>query len=71
VWDAQTSQEPLTLKGHTEEVNREVYSVAFSPDGTRLASGTDGGTLKVWLLDRLLEQAARKAGPPGATDPRR
>jgi WD40 repeat protein len=44
VWDAQTGQEILTLKGHTKLVR----SAAFSPDGKRLASGGDDGTLKVW-----------------------
>ena len=34
VWDAATGQETLTLKGHTDSVT----SVAFSPDGKRLAS---------------------------------
>ena len=39
VWDAVTGQEILTFKGHTDEV----YCVAFSPDGRRLASaGFDG-----------------------------
>jgi WD40 repeat protein len=45
VWDAVTGQNTLTLKGHAGNVQ----SVAFSPDGSRIASGgMDDGTLKVW-----------------------
>ena len=33
-----------TLKGHT----RRVYSVAFSPDGQRIVSGSFDKTLKIW-----------------------
>jgi WD40 repeat protein len=36
----------VTLKGHTGRIN----SVAFSPDGKRLASVSDDGHLKVWDL---------------------
>jgi WD40 repeat protein/tRNA A-37 threonylcarbamoyl transferase component Bud32 len=51
VWDAQTGQEILTLKGHA---GRQITSVVFSPDGKRLASGLGtslpglGGEVKVW-----------------------
>jgi WD40 repeat protein len=43
VWDAQTGQETLTLKGHSSWVN----SVSFSPDGKRIVSGSSDNTLKV------------------------
>ena len=39
VWDAQTGQELLSFKGHTS-----VRSVAFSPDGKRLASASGNMT---------------------------
>jgi WD40 repeat protein/tetratricopeptide (TPR) repeat protein len=35
---------PFTLRGHTGNVT----SVAFSPDGTRLVSGSVDGTVKLW-----------------------
>lgn len=44
IWDATTGQESLSLKGHSATV----WSVAFSPDGTRLASASADLTVKVW-----------------------
>ena len=49
VWDAQTGQETLTLKGHSEAVT----SVDFSPDGKRIVSGSGDKTLKVWDISSL------------------
>lgn len=40
-----------TLTGHTGEVN----TVAFTPDGQKLASGSDDQTIKIWNLNTLQE----------------
>ena len=44
MWDAAGGRELLTLRGHTGVVG----SVSWSPDGTRLATGSEDGTAKVW-----------------------
>ena len=43
-WDMATGTELLVLKGHSGNV----WSLAFSPDGKRLASGDRDGTIKIW-----------------------
>ena len=44
VWDAQTGRSLLMLKGHSAGVS----SVAFSPDGTQIITGSWDKTAKVW-----------------------
>ncbi|MBI1877295.1 MAG: protein kinase [Chloroflexi bacterium] len=44
VWDMTTEQELLTLSGHSDYVE----AVAFSPDGTQLATASSDGTAKIW-----------------------
>ena len=44
LWDVQTGEQLATLKGHTDGV----YSVAFSPDGSTLASGSADNTVRLW-----------------------
>ena len=44
LWDASTGQQLATLDGHSEVVN----SVAFSPDGKLLVSGSVDKAIKIW-----------------------
>jgi WD40 repeat protein len=47
LWDAETGQEIRSFRGHT----LPVYSVAFSPDGTRVLTGSEDGTAKLWDVE--------------------
>ena len=44
LWEAATGKPEKTLAGHTGKIN----SLKFSPDNTRLASGSADKTLRVW-----------------------
>ena len=44
VWDARTGTLVLDLKGHTGAV----LTASFSPDGTRIVTGSNDNTAKVW-----------------------
>jgi WD40 repeat protein len=54
VWDVATGRELRSFKGH----EKGVTSVAFSPDGKSVASGSQDGTVRVWNLAGGQELAA-------------
>jgi WD40 repeat protein len=56
LWDSSTAERRAS---RVDETN-DVYSVAFSPDGTRLATGHSGGAVKIWDVAKLLEQRGTK-----------
>ena len=58
LWDVATCQERDALRGHAGEVR----SVAFSPDGETLASGSNDTTIKLWYLGTDREPGRQK-GP--------
>ena len=46
LWDARTGEQLASLNGHKGHLS----SIAFSPDGTTLASGSFDGTIRLWDL---------------------
>jgi WD40 repeat protein len=62
VWDAQTGQQLFALQGHRRFVN----SVAYSPDGKRLATLSRDNTVKVWDAQTGQELLTLTAGAIGS-----
>src|SRR5262249_49741369 len=52
LWDVATGAEVARLHGHTNYV----FSLAFSPDGTTLASGSGDFTVRLWDTAPLAER---------------
>ncbi len=49
VWETSSRQKPEILPGHTSRV----WGLTVAPDGKRIASASQDGTIKLWNLDRL------------------
>ena len=56
LYDTATHQEIALLTGHTHEVR----SVAFSPDGNTIASGSDDNTIRLWNVHGRKHQQTLK-----------
>ena len=68
VWDARSGAEALTLKGHTGYVS----SASFSPDGSRVVTGSHDQTAKVLdatPLNREFLPLGLAPGPGTRTSP--
>ena len=72
VWDTLTGDVSNLLEGHTGPV----WSVAFSSDGTRIVSGSDDKSVRVWnmstepqvpryLREKLTSSSTRSQGHSG------
>jgi WD40 repeat protein len=57
VWEAASGRELLTLKGHTSAIR----SLAFSPDGWRIITGSADHTARMWEAATDQEVAAWQA----------
>ncbi|RYP69543.1 hypothetical protein DL771_006058 [Monosporascus sp. 5C6A] len=47
IWDVKLGKEVRKFEDHSRWVG-SVNSVVFSPDGSRIASGSDAGTVRIW-----------------------
>ncbi len=57
IWNVRAGEPMRYLDGHTGGVN----TVAFSPDGSRIASGGKDGTVRIWNTDTGTEILKRQA----------
>lgn len=72
LWNATTGENLMTLSGHTDKI----YAVAFSPDGTRLASSSYDQTVRIWNMASgevllTLDQPASSKGVAWSPDGQR
>jgi len=63
IWDARTGELLERLQGH----RGGVYSVAFTPDGCGLVSGSLDRTLKYWDVSRLANEPGSRPNSTGAS----
>ncbi len=56
LWNLETDDRPITLKGHTETVQ----TLVFSPDGKTLVSTGNDGTILLWDWDEVLKSSNRE-----------
>jgi WD40 repeat protein len=61
VWDVETRKELRSLSGH----NGGIYGVSWSPDGSRLTTGSNDGTAKVWDVRSCKQVLTLTLKPPG------
>ncbi len=64
VWDMRTGKSLHVFGGRDSKVDWEVLSVAISPDGKTMATGTDTGSVHLWQLPSGKKLAEVRTGIP-------